>query len=121
VARVLKPDGTFLTQQVGGLDCIELCEALGSVRTQHLPSLDDCAQQIASGGLEIVDAREAFSAKTFLDIGAILYYVLAIPWAFVGFSLETHRDTLREIHERTVRDGGFTVHEHRLLFEARKP
>jgi len=66
-------------------------------------------------------ASEAFCAKTFLDVGALLSYVLPIPWAFEGFSMDTHRDPLREIHERIERDGGFTAYEHRLLFEATKP
>jgi SAM-dependent methyltransferase len=118
VARVLTDGGTFLTQQVGGRDCIELCEALGDVTPQPAPfGIAEYADQFAGAGLEIVDAREAFSAKTFLDVGAVLYYVNAIPWAFVGFSLDRHREALRRIHE----EGPLTCHEHRLLFEVRKP
>jgi SAM-dependent methyltransferase len=121
VARVLKSGGTFFTQQVGVRDCIELCEALGGVTPQPGPTVDEYIEQLASAGLNVRDARESFAAKAFLDSGALLSYVLAIPWAFVGFSLETHRDSLRKIHDRTQADGGFTTSEHRLLFEGVKP
>jgi hypothetical protein len=121
VARVLRRGGTFLTQQVGARDCIELCDALGGVMPQHAPSVDAYRGQLTDAGLDVIDARESFGAKTFRDSGALLYYVLAIPWAFVGFSLESHRDALRAIHDRTTRDGGFLTNEHRLLLEARKP
>jgi SAM-dependent methyltransferase len=117
VAGVLTPGGTFYTQQVGARDCIELCEALGGVTPCPAPSVDRYVEQLTRAGLEIVVAREAFCAKTFLDVGALLGYVLPIPWAFRGFSLETHLEALRTIHER----GPFTCSEHRLLFEARKP
>jgi SAM-dependent methyltransferase len=117
VARVLRPDGTFLTQQVGALDCIELCEALGEVSPCPAPTVDEYVAQLEAAGLDVVVAREAFSAKTFLDIGALLLYVLPIPWAFRGFDLDKHRAVLRAMHDA----GPFTCNEHRLLFEAVKP
>ncbi len=119
VARVLKHGGTFYTQQVGGGDCIELCEALGAA-PQPAPSKDSYAEQLTAAGLDVRDARESYAAKRFTDSGALLSYILAIPWAFVGFSLETHREALREIHDRTEREDGFVTNEHRLLFEAAK-
>lgn len=121
VTRVLKRGGVFYTQQVGARDCVELCDALGGVTPQRAPTLAEYVEQLTAAGLELREARESFAAKTFTDSAALLFYVLAIPWAFVGFSLETHRDALRRIHEQTERDGGFTTNEHRLLFEAVKP
>jgi SAM-dependent methyltransferase len=121
VARVLRAGGAFLTQQVGTRDCIELCDALGGVTPCLSPSVDEYRRQLDDAGFDIHIASEAFCAKTFLDVGALLSYVLPIPWAFVGFSMDTHRDRLRDIHERIERDGGFTTYEHRLLFEATKP
>lgn len=117
VARILKPGGTFLTQQVGGRDCIELCDALGGVTPQRAPSLEQYVDQLTSAGFDVRDARECHPAKTFMDSGALLYYLRAIPWAFVGFSFDTHRERLREIHDRAP----FTCHEHRLYLEAVKP
>jgi SAM-dependent methyltransferase len=118
VARVLRTGGTFITQQVGTRDCIELCDALGGVTPCVSPTVDEYVAQLRGAGLDVRIAAEAFCAKTFLDVGALLSYVLPIPWAFVGFSLERHRERLRGIHERIVRDGGFTTNEHRLFFEA---
>jgi len=117
VARVLKSGGTFLTQQVGARDCIELCDALGGVTPQPAPTLERYVEQFAVARLDVIDARESYATKTFLDAGALLYYVLAIPWAFVGFSLDTHREALRALHDAMP----FTTNEHRYYFEARKP
>jgi len=114
VARVLRPDGTFLTQQVGGLDCIEIGEVLGGVTPCPAPTVDEYVAQLTGAGFDVTVAREAFCAKTFLDIGALLLYMLPIPWAFRGFDLDRHRERLRTMHDA----GPVTCHEHRLLFEA---
>jgi SAM-dependent methyltransferase len=118
VARVLRPDGTFITQQVGSADEIELCEALGAVTPTLSPDVGQYASQLTRAGLEVIEARDAFPAKTYLDVGAILFNVLAIPWSYGGFSLQEHRGRLKEIHTLIEREGGFTVHEHRLFFVA---
>lgn len=121
VARVLRPGGTFITQQVGSADEIELCAALGAVTPTPAPDVDQYVDQLTTAGLEVIEARDAFPAKTYLDVGAILFNLLAIPWSYEGFSLREHRDRLREIHALIEREGGFTVHEHRLFLESAGP
>lgn len=121
VARVLRPDGTFLTQQVGGRNEAELNEALGVGPPYESPTLDEYVRQLESAGLVVDEAAEALPVKRYLDVGAIVYNAKAIPWQFPGFDLSVGNERLRGIHERIQQDGAFVVHHHRLLLEARKP
>ncbi|MEX0875333.1 MAG: hypothetical protein WD646_02505 [Actinomycetota bacterium] len=64
VARVLRPGGTFLTQQVGSRNEMELNDALGDEVVPCLsPTLDDYVAQLEHAGLAVTDAREAFPQK----------------------------------------------------------
>jgi SAM-dependent methyltransferase len=121
VARVLRPGGTFLTQQrdVGGY---ELMETFGRPSS---PALDfDLAfalRQLETTGLEIVRAEEAATPSTFLDVGALVYFLRAVPWVVPGFDVERDREALREIHAIIGRDGGFDVAGSHMLIAARRP
>ncbi len=80
VNRILSPNGTFLTQQVGGLDCAELNE-------------------LQENGFTILEAKEEFPFQRFYDIGAIVYYLKAIPWQIPDFTVERYFEELYRIHE----------------------
>jgi SAM-dependent methyltransferase len=61
VCRVLEPGGTFLTQQVGGRDLVELNEALGApVHSYAGWDLATAVTELDAAGMEIVDRREEF-------------------------------------------------------------
>jgi SAM-dependent methyltransferase len=121
VARVLRPGGTFLTQQrgVGGH---ELSETFGHPSS---PTLDfDLAfvlRQLETTGLDIIRAEEAETPSTFLDVGALVYFLRAVPWVVPGFDVERDREALRVIHAIIGRDGGFDVAGSHMLIAARRP
>jgi SAM-dependent methyltransferase len=121
VFRILKPSGTFLTQQVGGDNEAELNQALGVGPPQASPTIDGYEHQLNAAGFDVVQAREAYSCKQYLDIGAIAYFVKAIPWQFDGIDIAAEREILRPIHETIERYGSFHSHHHRILLEATKP
>lgn len=121
VARVLTPGGTFLTQQVGSRNEIELNEALGGgIAPSAAPTLAEYVAQLGEAGLEPIDAREACNAKRYLDLGALLALLLMVPWQYEGFDVDRHRPQLRVIHDRIQQDGAFVVHQHRMLLRARR-
>jgi hypothetical protein len=120
VARVLRPGGTFLTQQrgVGGND---LLERFGRPPVTG-PSFDlaFAVAQVEDAGLEIVRAEEATTPMTFLDVGAFVYFVRAAPWVLPDLDVVEDRGSLEAIHDVIGRDGGFEVQGTHMLISARR-
>ena len=122
VYRLLKPGGTFLTQQVGGKDNIRLNELIAGtdMGTFEGWQLTIEVARLETAGFQIIDQREAFSSTTFYDIGAVVFYLKAIPWQIEDFSAERYRDVLFALHQLIEREGGLVTQTHRFLIEARK-
>ncbi len=122
VARVLRPGGTFLTQQVGSLNEIELNDVLGGgVKPCLSPTLDEYVAQLEQAGLEVLEAQEAFPAKRYFDVGVVVIFLQAVPWQYEGFDARTHIEALHAIHEIIAEHGAFTARMHRFLLEAKRP
>jgi SAM-dependent methyltransferase len=121
VERVLRPGCTFLTQQVGAQNERELRAAFDAPQPYADLDLDECVTQLTSAGLTVHTADEAFTTKRYLDVGAIVYQLRAIPWEVPDFSPDTHRAELLRLHRRITSEGAFEVREHRLLLRAKKP
>jgi SAM-dependent methyltransferase len=119
IARVLRPGGTFLSQQIGAGTNRELSEAmLGPLpppEPQHFERL------AASAGLTLVDLRAERLPVEFFDVAAVAYFLRKVVWTVPGFAIERFRPQLREVHDRIVRDGVFRSHSRRVLVEAVKP
>ncbi len=122
VKRILKNGGRFITQQVGGLDNLELNQIL-----QEKISFEFAEWGLAPALLGLYEAdfivevaEKAVLKSTFLDIGAVVYYLKAIPWQIEGFDVKTHTEALIKIHNIIERQGKFTATAHRFLVVARK-
>ena len=122
VRRVLRPGGRFLTQQVGGRDNIRLNQMLGAgdVRQYGDWDLSRAVRELEDAGLSIADAREEFPETVFIDVGAVVYYLLAVPWQIDGFSVDEYREPLAALHRTIQPDGGIAVTSHRFLIEAER-
>ena len=122
VWRILRPGGLFITQQVGERMNIELNEWLEGSPVETGPSrLEGSVRHLRNVGFDIVDTREAFPTTAFHDVGAIVYYLKAIPWTVPGFDVETHRDQLVSIHNHIQSNATFVVTGHYYFIEAVKP
>ena len=124
IARVLRPGGTYLAQHVGHSSVFELVEYfLGpqpeAARRGRHP--DDARRDAAAAGLEIVDLRFESLRTEFLDIGAVVYFLRKVVWMVPGFTVDGHRERLRELHGQIEREDPFVAHSTRYLIEARKP
>ena len=113
IARVLAPQGAFLTQQVHGLWAQNLLAAFDAV-----PQWPDAAPEyyvpaLMAAGLRVDRTQRWQGRLIFHDVGAIAYYLKAVPWLVPGFSVETHLDNLMKLQGRLQREG-------RLVFEAAK-
>ncbi|MGR6000367.1 class I SAM-dependent methyltransferase [Bacillus cereus] len=120
IKRILSPHGVFLTQQVGGLDCAVLNEQFGSPLNSEFASwsLEAACSELEENGFTILDAKEEFPFQRFYDIGAIVYYLKAIPWQIPDFTVERYYKELYRIHEIILQKGYFDVKQHRFMIKA---
>ncbi|MFI9050655.1 class I SAM-dependent methyltransferase [Streptomyces sp. NPDC053427] len=124
IARVLRPGGTYFSQQVGPASVFELVEYfLGpqpeDVRRARHP--EDARREAEAAGLEVVDLRAESLRTEFFDIGAVVYFLRKVIWMVPGFTVDGYRERLRELDGLIRREGAFVAHTTRFLIEARKP
>lgn len=117
VARVLRPRGWFVTQQVGGRNLLELNDALGAPLPYFGWHLVTCCRQLEEAGFRVVDRRETFTDVRFDSVEQIMTYLDAIPWQAPGVSRPRSARAL----ERLTRRLPLRARAHRFYVEAVKP
>ena len=122
VARILRPGGRFITQQVGERNNVELNRWLEGLSVPEPPSsLGRAFDYLAQAGLEVDEHREVFPKATFYDIGAVVYYLRAVPWQVEGFTVEGYYEQLIAMHNHIQAHGELETKDHRYYVEAHKP
>lgn len=100
VARVLRPGGLFATQQVSTDGYAAVRELLGQP-----PGIDPgwhlsaAVAQLTDVGLTMVNETAGTAETVFADVGALSWWLAAVPWAVPGFTVDRFRDQLREMHD----------------------
>ena len=125
VFRILKRGGVFLTQQVPADNLRDLAGLLGCVRGEESGpsgwSLGQAVSRLEAAGFSLEDSREWKGKAVFLDVGALVYFLKAVPWVVEGFSVERYRDGLLDLQRRI--DAGlrlsFTVSRFMLICRKR--
>jgi len=121
VLRILKQSHQFITQQVGGSVNAELNSLLGAERYPYAYwTLDYAVKELEAAGWHIIERKEAYPIRRFFDVGAIVFYLKAIPWQVPNFSVEQYFDKLQEIHEIIQEQGYIDFHDHNFLIVAEK-
>jgi SAM-dependent methyltransferase len=121
VMRVLKPGSQFITQQVGSTNENDLNVLMGAEQYQFANwTLDYAVQQLQDTGWHIAEQKEDRPIMRFFDVGAIVYYLKAIPWQIPDFSAEGYFDKLVEIHNLIEQRGYIDFHMDRFLIIAEK-
>jgi len=120
VARVLKPRGVFLTEQVDGTSLTDLHREFGCEPQWPFFTLDYALGLIKLAGLVVIDARECEGKTVFRDIGALVYFLKAVPWIVPDFTVEKHFKRLLKLQERIEKNGQLSFTERLLLIEAHK-
>ena len=122
IARVLRPGGTYLSQQIGPGTNRELTDFLmGPQPVNESRSATSARAGATSAGLDIVHLRECSLRVEFFDIAAVVHFLRKVQWTVPGFTPEAYDTELRRLHERIERDGSFVSTARRLLVEARRP
>jgi SAM-dependent methyltransferase len=122
IARVLRPGGTYISQQVGPRSVFEIVEWFVGPRPpggERDP--EEARAQAQAAGLEVTGLRLESLRTEFFDIGAVVYFLRKVIWMVPGFTVDQYRDRLLALHERIERDGPFLARTTRFLIEARKP
>ncbi|MEU7636390.1 methyltransferase domain-containing protein [Streptomyces sp. NPDC039016] len=124
IDRVLRPGGTYFSQQVGPASVFELVEYFlgpqpADVRRSRHP--EDARRAAEAVGWEVVDLRHETLRTEFFDIGAVVYFLRKVVWMVPGFTVGQYLEQLRELDRLIRREGAFVAHTTRFLIEARKP
>jgi SAM-dependent methyltransferase len=120
VARILAPRGTFLTQQIHGLWADDLIAVFDAKPQWPNSTLEKYVPQLKAAGLTIVNTQEWSGQLSFTDVGAIVYYLKAVPWLVRGFSVETHSKYLIKLQDQLERGEGLSFSARKYLIEAYK-
>jgi SAM-dependent methyltransferase len=123
IARVLRPGGGYLAQQIGPATMSELFEYFLGPQPHKWAELQPEIQttQAQAAGLQVVQMRMERLRVEFFDIGAVIYFLRKVIWTVPDFSVDRYHERLREMHEQIEASGRFVAHSTRLLVEARKP
>ena len=125
VARVLKPGGSYFSQDVGHPSVGELTEFMMGPRpaaAPDKPNRDPKWSVLAAerAGLTVADLREFHGRMEFNDVAAVVVFLRKVIWIVPGFTVARYRDRLRALHEQIERDGPFLATTVRFLIEARR-
>lgn len=120
VKRILKPNGIFITQQVGGMNCVDLKKRVGlkSVIEENFKLETECvkAKKI---DFTIQYAEECFPELQFFDTGAFVFWAKTIEWSFPDFSVEKNLKHLHEMQKEIEKNGFISSKQHRFVFVAK--
>jgi SAM-dependent methyltransferase len=121
IARVLRPGGTYFSQQVGAGSNRELTDfMMGPQPVSQARSTTVAVAAAGRTGLTVTDLRQASLRTVFNDVGAVVYFLRKVLWTVPGFTVEGYREPLRRLHDKIQAEGPFVAHAERFLIEARK-
>ena len=122
IARVLRPGGSYLSQQIGAGSNRELTDfMMGPQPVSQARSPQRAAAAAQAAGLAVTDLRSQALRVEFYDVGAVVYFLRKVLWTVPGFTVDAYLGRLAELHERIQAAGSFVCHAQRFLIEARKP
>jgi SAM-dependent methyltransferase len=119
VARILTRGGTFLTQQVDGRRT-DLHAAFDAEAQWPYFTLDFVLSRIQGLPFAVEMAQEWTGEVRFTDLGAVVYYLKAVPWIVQDFAVEAHLPYLEELQRRLEVDSTLVFHQTLLLVRAKK-
>jgi SAM-dependent methyltransferase len=120
IVRTLSPGGVFFSQQVGSDNLADLAAALGGPPSRSDNDLASVTARLEAEGLVVARGECWSGQQTFRDVGALVYFLKAIPWVVPGFSVKRHRAQLSRLQHRVDAGGVLAFSISRFLVEAHK-
>ena len=122
IARVLRPGGTYLSQQIGAGSNRQLTDFITGPQPVNLNRSPERVRAAATAaGLDLVRLQDRALRVEFFDVAAVVHFLRKVPWTVPGFTPDAFGDELRRLHEVIQHDGVFVSTAQRLLVEARRP
>ena len=121
VRRVLKKNGFFLTQQVGGENNLPLIQQLCSGFPGNYVgfNLENELPKFRNAGFRVMRSDQAYLEGRFLDVGALVFQASVTPWEFPGFSVDNCQEVLFRFQDMVEKQGFVPALEHRFLIVAK--
>ncbi|MEG0307596.1 MAG: class I SAM-dependent methyltransferase [Clostridium sp.] len=122
VRRILKPNGVFITQQVGDKNNEVLSKALIKDFKSQYPgnTLEVALNEASKNFFDILYSNEYFPKLRFKDVGAIVYFAKIIEWEFPNFSVDNCFEELCKLDEILKVKGYVESVEHRYILVCTK-
>lgn len=120
--RILRQNGSFITEQVGGENDRDLVAMVLPDAEKPFPHMNLAEQRrhFEEAGFEIIQAEEAYRPIKFYDVGAFVWFAHVIEWEFPNFSVDKCFERLLKMQEMIDRDGRIEGTIHRYLIVAKK-
>ncbi|MBD5104419.1 MAG: class I SAM-dependent methyltransferase [Ruminococcaceae bacterium] len=120
--RLLRPDGIFITEQVGEDNDRDLVETVlpGTAKPFPHMNLAEQCRIFENAGFQIVQAEEAYRPIKFYDVGAFVWFAHIIEWEFPDFSMDKCFERLLKMQENIDKYGKIEGTIHRYLIVAKK-
>lgn len=123
IARVLKPQGVCVVQQVGYRNNHDLAEKLLGHAVPHAPktqTLEAYKISAVAAGFVIEYAEEMYPWIRFFRLSTLVRFAKIIDWEFPGFSVEGCLERLRALQKQLDQTGEIVGTEHRFVLALRK-
>jgi len=124
IYRLLKPNGCFITQQVGGLNN----KGLSGFLINDFKEITSCEHTMKNNvlltknkGFTNLKSDECFPKLKFFDIGALVYFAKIIEWEFPNFSVDRYFEQLCLLQSIVEEQGFIESKEHRFIMVSQKP
>ncbi|MDW2798022.1 SAM-dependent methyltransferase [Clostridium boliviensis] len=120
--RLLKKDGIFITEQVGGENERELIEMVLPGTKKPFPHLNlrEQSKVFNNAKFQLIRAEEAYRPIKFYDVGAFVWFAHIIEWEFPDFSVEKCFSQLLQMQRLIDETGKIEGTIHRYLMIAMK-
>ena len=120
LSRLIAPNGVFFSQQVDGRNLKDLMKEFGAKPKWEFNTLAIVKKQLENSGFEILEAKEWKGKTVFKDVGALVYFLKAIPWIVDDFSIMEHIKTLEKLQRRIEKNKKLEFTARRFLILAKK-
>lgn len=121
IYRILEKGGTFFTQQVTGSDdSQDLVKEFNAKRKFSNINLENYEKQLTDVGFKIIKSKKWKGKKIFKDVGAIVYYLKAIPWIVPRFSVDNNLSDLMRLQKKLEKNKQLKFDTARFMILAKK-